>query len=147
VPASNPERDLCKTGELIGARSIAPRERPANLAEQCSALHGTSPFAEVSERIGITQPSVAGNELHWVHCILFGNPERDLCKNRSAELLLGLNVLFFENIFKIAGPRFPKKGTFAELSERVEYLTHSIPYISLINSSGPKLWRLSGVKP
>ena len=46
-----PEEDLCKTVELIGARSIARREMPTNLAEQCSEHRSTSPFAETSESV------------------------------------------------------------------------------------------------
>jgi len=44
----NMQRGLRRTGELIGARSIAPREKVLNLPEQCSALRAT---AHISGRI------------------------------------------------------------------------------------------------
>ena len=48
---TNPVGTLCETAVFIGARSIAPRETRANLAEQCSALRRTVPFAEISVRV------------------------------------------------------------------------------------------------
>jgi hypothetical protein len=49
-------RNLRKTPDLNGARSIAPREMPAHYAEQCSALRRLAGFSEVSygnRRVGL----------------------------------------------------------------------------------------------